>query len=74
MPRLRSSGPAPREWNGVVCVGTDLASSQASIEVAALHDDVSPTVGLHPHDASKLATEWDDLVALAGYARGRRDR
>ena len=43
----------------VVCVGTDLASSAASIELAAAHDDVSPTVGLHPHDASKLAAEWD---------------
>jgi TatD DNase family protein len=49
----------------VVCVGTDLASSQASVEVAQIHDDVSPTVGLHPHDASKLAEEWDELVALA---------
>ena len=50
----------------VVCVGTDLPSSAASIELAAAHDDVSPTVGLHPHDASKLAAEWDQLVALAG--------
>jgi TatD DNase family protein len=51
---------------GVVCVGTDLASSQASIEVAAQHADVVATVGLHPHDASKLGAEWDELVALAG--------
>jgi TatD DNase family protein len=49
----------------VVCVGTDLASSQASVEVAARHVDVVPTVGLHPHDASKLDEEWDDLVVLA---------
>jgi len=49
----------------VVCVGTDLASSAASIELAARHDDVSATVGLHPHDASKLDAEWDDLVARA---------
>ena len=48
-----------------MCVGTDLASSAASIELAAAHDDVSATVGLHPHDASKLAAEWDELVALA---------
>jgi TatD DNase family protein len=51
---------------GVVCVGTDVASSQASIEVAANHPDVAATVGLHPHDASKLGAEWDELVALAG--------
>jgi TatD DNase family protein len=49
----------------VVCVGTDLASSQASIEVAAHHVDVAPTVGLHPHEASKLALEWEELAALA---------
>jgi TatD DNase family protein len=52
----------------VVCVGTDLASSQASVDVAARHVDVVPTVGLHPHDASKLSAEWDDLVALASTA------
>ncbi len=49
-----------------MCVGTDLASSQASIEVAADHADVAATVGLHPHEASKLPDEWDELVALAG--------
>ena len=51
--------------DGVVCVGTDLATSQASIEIAAQHVDVAATVGLHPHDASKLGAEWDELVALA---------
>jgi TatD DNase family protein len=50
---------------GVVCVGTDLASSQESIEVAARHADVAATVGLHPHDASKLGNEWEALVSLA---------
>jgi TatD DNase family protein len=42
----------------VVCVGTDLASSQASVEVAACHVDVVPTVGLHPRDA------WNDTFRV----------
>src|SRR5260370_22273700 len=32
---------------------------------AARHDDVRATVGLHPHDASRLADEWETLAALA---------
>ena len=35
-----------------ISVGTDAAQSAAAIEVAARHDDVWATVGLHPHDAS----------------------
>ena len=49
----------------VVCVGTDLETSRASMEIAARHADVMPTVGLHPHEASKLAAEWGALEALA---------
>jgi TatD DNase family protein len=50
---------------GVVCVGTDAASSRAAVELAARHDDVVATVGLHPHDAARLHDEWDELVELA---------
>jgi TatD DNase family protein len=49
----------------VICVGTDAASSQASLAVAARHDDVRATVGLHPHDAVRLDDEWDTIVTLA---------
>jgi len=55
--------------HAVVCVGTDVASSAASIALAADHDEVRATVGLHPHDASRLDDEWADLVALAGADR-----
>jgi hydrolase, TatD family len=48
-----------------VCVGTDLATSRAAVALAAAHSNVYATVGLHPHDASRLDDEWDDLVALA---------
>jgi TatD DNase family protein len=49
----------------LVCVGTDLASSRRAVEFADRHPEVRATVGLHPHDASRLGEEWDALVALA---------
>jgi TatD DNase family protein len=48
-----------------VCVGTDLATSRAALALAERHPNVYATVGLHPHDASRLDDEWDALVALA---------
>jgi TatD DNase family protein len=48
-----------------VCVGTDLATSRAAVELAARYSNVYATVGLHPHDASRFDDEWDDLVTLA---------
>jgi TatD DNase family protein len=49
----------------LVCVGTDLASSRRAVEFADRHGDVRATVGLHPHDASRLDDEWPALEALA---------
>lgn len=49
----------------IVCVGTDLNTSEAAFELARTHDDVAPTVGLHPHDASRLEAERPALEALA---------
>ena len=46
-----------------VDVGTDLASSQAAIELARDHDDVWATAGVHPHDA---AGGLDGLTELLG--------
>jgi len=59
--RARAGGV---EW--VVCVGTDLATSRAAVALAERHEDVHATVGLHPHDASRMAAEWPELVELAG--------
>ena len=58
--RARAGGV---EW--VVCVGTDLETSRAAVALAARHPDVHATVGLHPHDASRLEAEWPALVELA---------
>ena len=35
----------------LVTVGTDAQSSRSGLELAARHDDVHATAGLHPHDA-----------------------
>jgi TatD DNase family protein len=51
--------------DALVCVGTDLASSRRAVELARRHPEVRATVGLHPHDASHLDEQWDDLVTLA---------
>lgn len=48
----------------IVCVGTDLETSRQALELAARHRIVFATVGLHPHDASKLAAEWGQLEML----------
>ncbi len=58
--RARDAGV---EW--LVCVGTDLETSREAVELAHRHDDVLATVGLHPHDASRLRDEWDAIVELA---------
>jgi TatD DNase family protein len=58
--RARAAGV---DW--MVCVGTDLETSQAALMLADRHPDVYGAVGLHPHDASKLAVEWVMLQPLA---------
>jgi TatD DNase family protein len=60
---VRRAGEAGVEW--MVCVGTDLASSVAALALAAEHANVLGTVGLHPHDASKLDDEWPELERLS---------
>lgn len=62
--RARAAGVA-----AMVVVGTDLASSREAVDLAARHPDVFATVGLHPHDASRLDVEWDALADLAGAPR-----
>ena len=49
----------------MICIGTDLETSRHAVRLAARHPEVWATVGLHPHDASRLNAEWGDLVELA---------
>ena len=54
----------------MVAVGVDVPSSQAAIDLAADHDDVVASVGLHPHDAAgeRGAIADGDLAKLAELA------
>jgi TatD DNase family protein len=49
----------------MICVGTDLESSRRAVDIAGRHPEVRATVGLHPHDASRLPEQWAELEALA---------
>ncbi len=60
---VRRAEAAGVEW--MVCVGTDLVTSQEALALAARHHRVHAAVGLHPHEASKLAAEWGMLEPLA---------
>jgi TatD DNase family protein len=53
------------EVERIVCVGTDLETSRAAVELALRHPNVVATVGLHPHEASSLGVQWDELATLA---------
>jgi TatD DNase family protein len=76
--QFEGRGPTPEEAvaraveagvERMVCIGTDLATSQEAVRLAGGFPEVWATIGLHPHDASKLADEWDGLVELAGADR-----
>jgi TatD DNase family protein len=76
--QLEDRGSAPEEAvsraldagvERMVCIGTDLATSAEAVRLAGIFPAVWATVGLHPHDASKLAEEWGGLVDLSGAER-----
>src|SRR5439155_257931 len=76
--QFEDRGPTPEEAvaravdSGVermVCIGTDLATSREAVRLAGMFPELWATVGLHPHDASKLAGEWDRLVDLVSAER-----
>jgi TatD DNase family protein len=66
-PQVKRARDAGVEW--MVCVGTGLETSQQALDLSSRYDDVYATVGLHPHDASQLHTEWDAIAALADAER-----
>lgn len=51
---------------GMVAVGCDRPTSEASIAVARSNDDVWATVGLHPHDADQGVDTIVDLIGAPG--------
>jgi TatD DNase family protein len=76
--QFEDRGPTPEEAvaraveagiERMVCIGTDLATSAEAVRLAGTFPEVWATVGLHPHDASKLDAEWSGLVELASADR-----
>lgn len=51
----------------MVVVGTDLATSQAALELCAGEPDLYPTAGIHPHDAAGVSCE--DRAAIETLCR-----
>ncbi len=50
----------------IINVGTNLASSEKSIALAERYDAMYASIGVHPHDASKISDQnWQTLEALA---------
>jgi TatD DNase family protein len=50
----------------IVNIGTDLASSRASVNLAERYDFIYAAVGVHPHDAKTVSErEWGELRKLA---------
>jgi TatD DNase family protein len=60
---VRRAEAAGVAW--MVCVGTDLETSVRAMDLAGRHVNVYATVGLHPHEASKMSVEWQHLEPLA---------
>jgi TatD DNase family protein len=53
----------------MVCVGTDLASSEESAALAQRRPEVFATAGLHPHDATRWDAEGAGIEALLAQPR-----
>ena len=53
----------------MVCIGTDRETSTQAVALAGAHPQVWATVGLHPHDASRMAEEWEAIEGLATVPR-----
>jgi TatD DNase family protein len=54
----------------IVNIGTDLASSRATVALAEQHDFIYATVGIHPHSAKTVTPAvLDELRALAGHRK-----
>ena len=56
----------------IICVGTDLASSFKAIDLAETYKNVFATVGIHPHDATSVQSNWQkDLIELSRHPKVR---
>ncbi len=52
-----------RDVKHCVCVGSDMASSQRCLDIAATHEGVFAACGVHPHEAAKAEEGYLDTLA-----------
>lgn len=55
--RARSAGV-----EGILTVGTDLASSEAALGIARAHEGVWAAVGFHPHEAARFGPDEEEAI------------
>lgn len=54
----------------MISIGTDLADTRAAIELATAQGNIFASSGVHPHQAGKVESGWEDqLRALATHPR-----
>jgi TatD DNase family protein len=54
----------------MICVGYDMRSSRAAVEIADSHDNIYAAIGVHPHNAKDFRPrDLDELARLADNAR-----
>lgn len=54
----------------ILSVGTDVASTRKCIELAAAHEGIFASAGIHPNHAAEAADgDWDQIVKLAADER-----
>lgn len=46
----------------IITIGTDIESSRKACELAAVHDSIFCTVGIHPHDAARVTDKCYDTI------------
>ena len=44
--------------NKIVCIGTDIDTSLKSVKIAEKYDNVFASVGIHPHDAKDVSSDY----------------
>lgn len=52
----------------VICVGCTLADSKLAVEMAARHDDVWASIGLHPHEGAEYVNDDNALQEFRALA------
>lgn len=49
----------------MICVGVDAEDSRLAVELADKHDDISATIGIHPHEAADSEAQFEQIRLLA---------